>query len=138
MNNALVPLGDRIDLWADVTSAAVWRASWQGAIAVGLVWLVCLTWRRLSPRWQCWLWRLAVVKFALALVWAAPLELPLLTPPAPVEVVEVDAAPTYTPPPLPPVMPPLEMTPVVESIETLTPPPQPIAWRPRGVVIALA
>jgi hypothetical protein len=55
MNAVVTPLTEQIDIWANVWSAAVWRACWQGAIAVALVWAVCLLWRKLSPRWQCWL-----------------------------------------------------------------------------------
>lgn len=44
-----------IDGWM----AAMVRASWQGAIAIGLVWIVCKIVPRLPSSVRCWLWRLA-------------------------------------------------------------------------------
>jgi beta-lactamase regulating signal transducer with metallopeptidase domain len=63
-----------VDVWA----AAMLRASWQGAIAIGLVWLVCKGIPRLPPSVRCWLWRLAMLKMLLAaLPWGA-VDLPVL------------------------------------------------------------
>src|SRR5689334_22728142 len=61
---------------------AIWNASWQGGRALMLAWLICRAFPRLSPRLQCWLWRLAYLKLLVALVWTTPFRLPLL-PPAP-------------------------------------------------------
>ena len=60
--------------WAD----AMLRACWQGGVTIAFVWLICRALRRLSARVQCWLWRLAYLKLLIALVWATPIELPLL------------------------------------------------------------
>lgn len=70
--------------WSDLWTASLWRASWQGAIAVAVVWAIA-RWRGfLSPRVVCWLWRLVCLKFLLALLWAQPVPLRVLpaAPPA--------------------------------------------------------
>jgi beta-lactamase regulating signal transducer with metallopeptidase domain len=75
------------DLWHDDLNglASGWvdgmlRASWQGGTALALAWLLC----RIGPRWpsaqRCWLWRLAILKLFLALLWTGPVELPILPP----------------------------------------------------------
>ncbi len=56
------------------------HASWQGAVLAVVVMVICRVYPALRPRWQVWLWRLVVVKFAVAFLWTTPLELPLLTP----------------------------------------------------------
>jgi hypothetical protein len=67
-------------LWA----SAMARACWQGGIALALAWAVCRAWPVLPPRARCWLWRLAYLKLLVALLWATPVDLPLLpAPPAP-------------------------------------------------------
>jgi beta-lactamase regulating signal transducer with metallopeptidase domain len=56
------------------------RASFDGALIVGAVWLLtCLI--RLSPATRTVLWWCAAAKFLLALVWTTPLELPVLPAP---------------------------------------------------------
>lgn len=82
-------LADLSDAWA----AAVWRASWQGGLAALLVWSVCRLAPRMPARFQAWLWRLVVLKFAVALLWSAPIGVPLLPPPQRA-IVEVSAAPS--------------------------------------------
>jgi len=57
---------------------AIWRACWQGAIALTLVWVIVRFFPRLSPSICCWLWRLAFFKLLISFVWATPIELPLL------------------------------------------------------------
>src|SRR5687768_9809569 len=63
---------------------ALWRASWQGTVAVILVWIVCRVLPKISPRVRSWLWRLVFLKFVFTLLWFAPLELPIFraSPPA--------------------------------------------------------
>lgn len=65
---------------------ALWRAAWEGTLAIALAWLVCRALPHLPPGAQCWLWRLACLKLLVALCWTTPVELPLLpaprTPPA--------------------------------------------------------
>jgi beta-lactamase regulating signal transducer with metallopeptidase domain len=58
--------------------AAMGRASLEGAVAIGLVWLVCRTLPRISPNVRCWLWRLALLKMLLAAVPLGSLDLPIL------------------------------------------------------------
>ncbi|HKQ39159.1 MAG TPA: M56 family metallopeptidase, partial [Verrucomicrobiae bacterium] len=63
--------------WAD----ALWKASWQGGLALGAVWCICRFMPRISPGFKMWLWRLAWIKLLLSLFWTASIELPLLEPP---------------------------------------------------------
>lgn len=63
-----------IDGWM----AAMIRASWQGAIAVGLVWIVCKCLPRLPSNIRCWLWRLALLKTVLAALPLGSLDVPVL------------------------------------------------------------
>jgi beta-lactamase regulating signal transducer with metallopeptidase domain len=72
-----------IDTWA----ATLWRASWQGGLTLLVVWVLCRLLPSMPARFQSWLWRLAILKFLVALVWFAPIEVPLL--PA-VETARVD------------------------------------------------
>jgi beta-lactamase regulating signal transducer with metallopeptidase domain len=74
----LIP--DLVELWG----AAFWRASLQGGLAVLAVWTVCRLAPSIPARFRCWLWRLAMLKFLVALAWAAPIELPLLPDETPV------------------------------------------------------
>ena len=68
----------------DVWGAAMWRASWQGSLLALAVWSVCWLVPSMPARFQCWLWRLVMLKFLVALVWSLPIELPLLPAPSPV------------------------------------------------------
>ncbi len=64
--------------WSHLWTESLWRASWQGAIAIAAVWILA-TWRRsASPRVVCWAWRLVCVKLLLGLVWINPIEIPVL------------------------------------------------------------
>jgi beta-lactamase regulating signal transducer with metallopeptidase domain len=58
--------------------AVIWRACWQGGLALLLVWAVCRVFHRLPARAKSWLWRLAYMKLLVAFLWAAPIALPLL------------------------------------------------------------
>jgi beta-lactamase regulating signal transducer with metallopeptidase domain len=58
--------------------AALWRACWQGGLALLLVWAVCRAFHRLPARAKSWLWRLAYLKLLVAFLCAAPIALPLL------------------------------------------------------------
>lgn len=64
-------------------ASTMWRASWQGGLVVLAVGLICWLFPRIPPRYQCWLWRIAVAKFVL--VWTMPfvLHVPLLPAPEP-------------------------------------------------------
>ena len=61
-------------------ACAMWRASWQGALALGLVWAICRLAPRLPASLRCWLWRIAYLKLLLALFWTTPVELRILPP----------------------------------------------------------
>lgn len=71
--------------------AALWRASWQGGLVVLGVWCICRMAPSLPARFQAWLWRLALLKFLVVLVWPATIELPLLPAAAPAEVFPAQA-----------------------------------------------
>src|SRR5207245_6666128 len=72
----------RLRLFAAGWAGAIGRACWQGGVAIALVWALCRLIPRLPGRIQCWLWRLAYLKLFVALLWAVPLELPVLAPQA--------------------------------------------------------
>jgi bla regulator protein BlaR1 len=57
---------------------ALARASWQGALFIAAVWVLCRLARRLPAALRCALWWMASVKLLVGLAWAAPLGLPLL------------------------------------------------------------
>lgn len=64
-----------------VLVSTLWRASWQGALVLFIVGLVCRAFaRRLPADAHCWLWRLGYAKFLLGLVWGGAVLLPLLSP----------------------------------------------------------
>ena len=50
---------------------SVWRASWQGAIAICLVWFICRTWKRIPSTVHCTLWVLVCLKLIITLIPAA-------------------------------------------------------------------
>src|SRR5437879_13402609 len=72
----------RLNLFAAGWAGAIGRACWQGGVAIAMVWALCRLIPRLPGRIQCWLWRLAYLKLLVALLWAVPLELPVLPPQA--------------------------------------------------------
>jgi beta-lactamase regulating signal transducer with metallopeptidase domain len=73
---AIETLNDVAAAW----SAAVLRASVQGGLAIAAAWLLVRCRPGLPARVACWVWRLADLKLIVALVWTAPLLLPLLPP----------------------------------------------------------
>ncbi|MDA1053400.1 MAG: M56 family metallopeptidase [Planctomycetota bacterium] len=63
---------------ADSWASAIWRASWQGSIAIVIALIACQLMRS-APAWtRCWLWRLVDVKFLIVVVLLTPLRLPIL------------------------------------------------------------
>ncbi len=74
MNALISAFGSWADLWAE----SVWRASWQGAIALAAAWAIGRWCTFLSPRVVCWVWRLACVELLVGLVAIQPVELALL------------------------------------------------------------
>ncbi|CAN5467180.1 hypothetical protein BH11PLA2_BH11PLA2_20860 [soil metagenome] len=67
-------LAELSEAWA----SAMWRASWQGGCAAAAVWAICWLAPSTPARFQSWLWRFVVLKFAIVLLWAAPVAVPLL------------------------------------------------------------
>ncbi|MGC4044580.1 MAG: M56 family metallopeptidase [Armatimonas sp.] len=105
-------LNDMATLWAP----AVFRACWQGALAVGVVWLLCRLPPRLSPGMRSTLWWLVCAKILLglfAIPWLPVAVLPAEpTQPELAQQVAIATTPTdyyvkpaagveYTPPPMP-------------------------------------
>jgi bla regulator protein blaR1 len=74
LSDAVALLDQASALWA----ASMWRACWQGGLAILLAWTLTLLLPRLAPPPRPWLWRLAYLKLLVALSWATPLDLPLL------------------------------------------------------------
>ena len=58
------------------------RASLEGALLAGGVWLLCRALPRLSPSVRALLWWCVAAKFVVALAWPAPIGVPLLPPAA--------------------------------------------------------
>ena len=81
---------ESINAFSDLWASAMLRASWQGALVIIVIWLLCRI-PSIPARVQCWLWRLAFLKLILALIWVTPLfELPILRPVSP-EVAKTSA-----------------------------------------------
>ncbi len=76
MNSFFARLDGISTTWAE----GMLRASWQGALALGLAWILCRTVPRIPPCVQCWIWRIAHLKLLVALAWATPIDIPLLPP----------------------------------------------------------
>ena len=117
----LIPFLNQV---ADAWAAALVRASWQAGLVLALVWMFCRALPKLPARWQCWLWRLAYLKIALALAGVHPIALPWLPPPGPpgpqsmaVAVEQSDAA-----------IPPLLFTPLHVPARPATIPLKPASW----------
>ena len=64
--------------FAEEIVAALVRSSLQGAVFIGLVWMVCRLFPRLPASIRCGLWWAACLKLLIGLVWISPVELPLL------------------------------------------------------------
>ena len=62
----------------DGWTTTMWRACWQGGLVVVVVWSICRLIPSMPTRFQCWFWRLAVLKFVVALVVPSLLNVPLL------------------------------------------------------------
>ncbi|WP_433853138.1 M56 family metallopeptidase [Stenotrophomonas nitritireducens] len=74
----------------------------QTVLLTALVWLLCRCVRRLPAATQCGLWWLVALQAVLGLLWAAPLELPVLPAPDAVQLLPqaAAAAPVATAAPL--------------------------------------
>jgi len=71
-------LGWWSNLFTAVWAAALWRACWQGGLALLLVWIVCRAWPAVPPQLRVWLWRLAYLKLLLAWLWTGAITLNVL------------------------------------------------------------
>lgn len=67
-----------VEPWADLWFANLWRASWLGAIAIALAWMIASGCKFLWSRIVCWIWRLACLKLLFALFWTQPVLLAVL------------------------------------------------------------
>lgn len=65
-------------IWAE----AVFRATWQGLVGIGVVWLTCRLFRRIPNSLRCGLWWLVCLRMLIAFI-PASIALPLLSPSAP-------------------------------------------------------
>jgi len=97
---------------------AIARATWQGAIATAVVWIVSRGIAAMPGRYKSWLWRLAFLKLLIALVWIAPISLALL-PAKPVAVIST--APVLQDLPL--------GSPSLESVSPIVETRAPVDWR---------
>ena len=75
--------------------ATLARASVEGALLVVVVWLVARL-LRVSPATRTVLWWCAAAKFVIALVWTAPIEIPVLSVQPPATVAAVHHVPART------------------------------------------
>ena len=78
MNLEMSTLVESINSWSGAWCSALWRASWQGALTIAIVWATCRAWPKLPSSVRCWLWRLAYLKLLATFLWIAPVDLPLL------------------------------------------------------------
>jgi bla regulator protein blaR1 len=70
----MIDLSAILDAWA----IALGRTCWQGSLVVLTVWTICRLFPSMPARFQCWFWRLAVLKFLMVLLVPWHLDLPLL------------------------------------------------------------
>ena len=66
-----------LDTWA----TTIWRACWQGGLVVLVAWSNCRLLPSMPARFQCWLWRLAILKFLVVLIVPWFFNVPLLPAP---------------------------------------------------------
>src|SRR5688572_8270723 len=104
MNSLLYDLSGASVVWWD----AMVRATWQGAIALSLVWIVSRCVTAIPAAYKVWLWRLELAKRLVALLWVTPNPLAVLPlkkqtslPMAPSPTVEVQVDVTVPAAPLP-------------------------------------
>jgi len=80
MPNNLALLGGMLAPMTQSWGEALWRASWQGGLALLVVFIATRCWRRMPPLLQVWLWRLAFLKVLVALAWSGAVTLPVQPP----------------------------------------------------------
>ncbi|WP_010584234.1 M56 family metallopeptidase [Schlesneria paludicola] len=60
--------------------SVIWRVCWHASLTIVLVQLICCLIPAMPGRMRSWLWRLAIIKLIVVLVWSTPVELPVLPP----------------------------------------------------------
>jgi beta-lactamase regulating signal transducer with metallopeptidase domain len=85
---------------ADFLQAVVermWTGIWQGAVLIGLVWIVCRSFKNLGPKVRYWLWWFASLKLLLSFVpqWSITLPMNRALPAPFVDGVQNVSAPTF-------------------------------------------
>lgn len=88
-----VSLQHALDGW----NAAIWRACWQSGVAAIVVACLCRLLPSIPARFQCWLWRLVMLKFAISFCWSAPIEIPVLPQAEPIAAIATVAPSMPTP-----------------------------------------
>jgi len=78
MTHTLASLSCTNHLFGASWAASLWRATWQGGLALLLVWMICRAWPAVPPRLRVWLWRLAYLKLLVAWLWAGAVTLNFL------------------------------------------------------------
>jgi beta-lactamase regulating signal transducer with metallopeptidase domain len=63
-----------INEFSTVWAEALWRATWQGGVALTLILVLGFAMRKIPAYVKCWLWRLAFFKLLIAGLWTVPLE----------------------------------------------------------------
>jgi len=71
-----------VSVWLDAWGILMWKACWQGGLLVLAVWSMCRIIPTMSARSQCWLWRLAVLKFLAVFLLPTLVNLPWLPVPS--------------------------------------------------------
>jgi beta-lactamase regulating signal transducer with metallopeptidase domain len=74
----MIELAVLLDAW----TTTMWRACWQGSLVVLAVWSICRLIPSMPAKYQCWFWRLAVLKFVAVLLLPFAFDVPLLPAPA--------------------------------------------------------
>jgi beta-lactamase regulating signal transducer with metallopeptidase domain len=106
LENVIVALNSVGGPWGE----AMWRACWQGGLALLAAWLVCRLFRKVPAGVQCWLWRVAYVKLLIALLWAGTVALPVLPGLSPVAALPRSVTTALTVLPAAPPSPAVEAT----------------------------
>ena len=84
-----------MNIFLDTWATTMWRACWQGGLVVLVVWTICRLMPSMPARFQCWLWRLAMLKFMVVLLVPWFFNVPVLpAPPIPERMAFVPLAPT--------------------------------------------
>src|SRR5688572_1984901 len=93
MNAGIDSLNAISATWLDI----LLRVSWQGGIALAVIWLITRLVSRLPAAHKVWLWRLAFLKLLAGLIWLSPVVLPILPQQAPAIPVVTETVPAALP-----------------------------------------